>query len=583
MDIPSPILEDLPIPTVDEGPSAEELIEPFCSVPASTSSSPSLAFYTLPTDALSLFHAGPGVKVVDCQSVGERRNATPGVVVLEQKRFRSQFSRLRGHVLVACPAAEPAEKRLQLAASIERLEEMTDTIQSLRHDDARHVRTRPRADYLAVKQRNVPMSMRAIVVDWMAETHRRLKARPLALHSAVSLLDRYLSLTPITYTHTRIQLVACACLSLANKLDDVRAPGLTSYAYITEYQFSKADIGHMEAEINKCMTFHLAYSSPLAFAHQFLALYLSTRQSDAAPEAGAAVGGLELQRNARLRFAVEFVCEMLLMNVETLAYDNALLGAASVCVALQLLSREHAQSWTLALALGSGYSTDDLRAPVKFVFEWMRRCETDKPFTSLRATRDKYSRKDTMGVGQLVVQDQQLRDCDAALDQAHNRMQDALVALDVSPYVLDVCRGVSVSQGHIVEVVATRRAGAPEDDVFGSDFENMFEYQVLWRQLVPNGMLNSTKKDGHDHSNVQSILGSPKQHLPRATGDVPVPLLQITLWVDRETLSSLSNGEQALDSYKSVGTARKRDRDDGAMSSKRSKKHNGEKCRCTIM
>jgi hypothetical protein len=53
-----------------------------------------------------------------------------------------------------------------------------------------NIRDWPRSDYLT--QSKITEKMRAIIIDWLMDVHRKWKLKPQSLFLAVSIIDRYL-------------------------------------------------------------------------------------------------------------------------------------------------------------------------------------------------------------------------------------------------------------------------------------------------------------------------------------------------------------------------------------------------------
>ncbi len=76
--------------------------------------------------------------------------------------------------------------------------------------------------YLESVQTDMNASMRAILVDWLVEVCQEYRLVSDTLFLAVSYLDRYLSLVPVS--RSRLQLVGVTCLLLAAKYEEIYAP-----------------------------------------------------------------------------------------------------------------------------------------------------------------------------------------------------------------------------------------------------------------------------------------------------------------------------------------------------------------------
>lgn len=71
-------------------------------------------------------------------------------------------------------------------------------------------------------QPDVMPPMRAILVDWLVEVSQEYKLHSETLFQTVGLVDRYLSVTPVTRNH--LQLVGVSCMLLASKYEEIYSP-----------------------------------------------------------------------------------------------------------------------------------------------------------------------------------------------------------------------------------------------------------------------------------------------------------------------------------------------------------------------
>lgn len=109
--------------------------------------------------------------------------------------------------------------------------------------------------------------MRAIVIDWLVDVHRKFKMRLETLFIAISVLDRYLEKNIIR--KEIFQLVATASLFIASKYEEIYPPGLDDFVYICADTYNKSDIIEMESLILDDLRFGLVFGS----SHNLLGLY----------------------------------------------------------------------------------------------------------------------------------------------------------------------------------------------------------------------------------------------------------------------------------------------------------------------
>lgn len=86
--------------------------------------------------------------------------------------------------------------------------------------------------------------MRAILVDWIIEVHLKFKLLPETLFITVSLIDRYLE--QIQIKRTNLQLVGVTAMLIASKYEEIYAPEVRDFVYITDNAYTKEEILQME-------------------------------------------------------------------------------------------------------------------------------------------------------------------------------------------------------------------------------------------------------------------------------------------------------------------------------------------------
>lgn len=82
--------------------------------------------------------------------------------------------------------------------------------------------------------------MRAILIDWLIEVHLKFKLLPETLFLTVNLIDRYLEKQVIP--RTKLQLVGVSSMLIASKYEEIYAPEVRDFVYITDKAYSKEDI-----------------------------------------------------------------------------------------------------------------------------------------------------------------------------------------------------------------------------------------------------------------------------------------------------------------------------------------------------
>ncbi|KAJ1365347.1 hypothetical protein KIN20_025619 [Parelaphostrongylus tenuis] len=82
--------------------------------------------------------------------------------------------------------------------------------------------------------------MRSILVDWLIQVHTRFHLLAETLHLTIYLLDVMLSRTKVE--KAELQLVGVACMLVASKYEEIYAPEIHDFEYITDNAYTKKQI-----------------------------------------------------------------------------------------------------------------------------------------------------------------------------------------------------------------------------------------------------------------------------------------------------------------------------------------------------
>jgi hypothetical protein len=90
------------------------------------------------------------------------------------------------------------------------------------------------------KQTDINEKMRAILVDWLIEVHYKFKLMPETLFLTVNLIDRFLE--KIDVVRTKLQLVGVTAMLIACKYEEIYAPEVRDFVYITDKAYTREEI-----------------------------------------------------------------------------------------------------------------------------------------------------------------------------------------------------------------------------------------------------------------------------------------------------------------------------------------------------
>lgn len=226
------------------------------------------------------------------------------------------------------------------------------------------VRYHPK-DYMPY-QKDITPNMRAILVDWLIEVAEEYKLSSETLYLAVSYIDRYLSKR--TVMRGKLQLIGVAAMLLASKYEEIYAPSVDEFVYISDNTYSKEEVFCMESSLLDTLEFCLTGATTKNFLRRFLK----------AAGAGA---------DATVTMFANYLCELSLHEYCFTKYLPSVVAAAAVCLSLHTLNKF--PCWT---------STLEYYTRLRLTDESLRRCMAElhshhrtAPKAALQAVQEKYS------------------------------------------------------------------------------------------------------------------------------------------------------------------------------------------------
>ena len=132
---------------------------------------------------------------------------------------------------------------------------------SLRHvENVQNVRE----NYLADQTEILP-KMRAVLIDWLIGVHLQFHLLQETLYTTVAILDRYLQHDVKKISRSKLQLVGVASMLIAAKYEEIYAPEVKDFVYITDRAYTERDVLKMEIRVLSVLNFNLGRPLPLHF------------------------------------------------------------------------------------------------------------------------------------------------------------------------------------------------------------------------------------------------------------------------------------------------------------------------------
>eukprot|EP00775_Hariotina_reticulata_P010332 gene10332-10489_t len=181
-------------------------------------------------------------------------------------------------------------------------------------------RFRAPANYMDT-QVDINEKMRAILIDWLVEVHLKFKLMPESLFLTVNLIDRYLAVRQVT--RKNLQLVGVTAMLVAAKYEEIWAPEVRDFVYISDKAYTRKQILDTERDMLQA----LGYNLSLPTSYQFLARLLKA-------------ANVHYEKN--LALFVAYCAELCLVDYGALQYSYSELAAGIMYVALKAFQKEDA-------------------------------------------------------------------------------------------------------------------------------------------------------------------------------------------------------------------------------------------------
>ncbi|EPS73971.1 hypothetical protein M569_00786 [Genlisea aurea] len=217
-----------------------------------------------------------------------------------------------------------------------------------RHLRASEAKKRPAANFMEKIQKDINASMRAILIDWLVEVAEEYRLVPDTLYLTVNYIDRYLSGNPMD--RQRLQLLGVSCMMIAAKYEEICAPQVEEFCYITDNTYFKDEVLLMESSVLNYLKFEMTAPTTKCFLRRFV------RAAQGADEAPLLL--LECLSN--------FVAELSLLEYGMLRFAPSMIAASAIFLAKFILLPSK-RPWNATLRHYTRYEASDLRECYKFV------------------------------------------------------------------------------------------------------------------------------------------------------------------------------------------------------------------------
>lgn len=121
----------------------------------------------------------------------------------------------------------------------------------------------PSPDYMD-GQAEINWQMRQTLVDWLLQVHLRYHMLPETLWIAINIVDRFL--TKRVVSMVKLQLVGVTAMFIAAKYEEILAPSVDEFVFMTEKGYSREEILKGERIVLQTLDFNVShYCSPYSW------------------------------------------------------------------------------------------------------------------------------------------------------------------------------------------------------------------------------------------------------------------------------------------------------------------------------
>ena len=206
----------------------------------------------------------------------------------------------------------------------------------------------PAPEYMK-NQYDINEKMRSILLDWLVEVHLKFKLLEETLYLTINLIDRYLSKKSIH--RSNLQLVGVTSMLIACKYEEIYAPEVRDFVYITDKAYNKEDIIKLENEMLGLLKYEVTVPSGL----RFIEIYNNYLKFD------------EI-----LYLYINYLMELCLVDYKALQISPSLLATSCAYVAIKLFQKDNIKLTNEITSIEdlleiSGFCEDDIRDAAKIV------------------------------------------------------------------------------------------------------------------------------------------------------------------------------------------------------------------------
>lgn len=230
-------------------------------------------------------------------------------------------------------------------------------------------------EYLSHVKSTIMPKMRAVLVDWLIQVHQQFNLLQETLYLTIAVLDRFLQVHAGKVERKQLQLVGVAAMFIASKYEEMYAPEIGDFVYITDRAYTESQIREMEMRILDTLGFDLGRPLPLHFLR---------RNSKA--------GNVD----ALTHTMAKYIMELTLVEYKMAHWKPSLVAASALALSLKVLDQDQkslSQLWSPTLVHYTSYKLSEISDTVAKLATLVLTTSRAPENSKLLAVRKKYEDK----------------------------------------------------------------------------------------------------------------------------------------------------------------------------------------------
>lgn len=214
--------------------------------------------------------------------------------------------------------------------------------------------------------------MRTTLVDWLLQLHMRYHLLPETLWIGINLVDRFLSTRVVSLN--KLQLVGVTAMFIAAKYEEIIAPSVDEFVFMTENGYTKDEILKGERIILQTLDFNVSsYCSPYSWARRI------SKADD---------------YDIQTRTLCKFLMEVTLLDHRFLRCKPSMIAAIGMYVAKKMLGGD----WNDAFVFYSGFTERQLIPAAVLLCDRLAEDGFEKVYCYKKYQNKKFLRASTFAV-----------------------------------------------------------------------------------------------------------------------------------------------------------------------------------------